>query len=149
MTRVDDHLRCDVLVIGGGGGGLRAAVAARAAGADTLVVSKGVVGRSGLTQTAVTGFQVALGHADPRDNPGVHEADSLRGSYGLADPALVAVFTAEAASALAAIEQMGARFDRLPDGRYAQRRETSADRRQDLARCHACRCGVGSRSPRA
>mgnify|MGYP001361520849 FL=1 len=68
---IDRKIETDVLVIGGGGGGLRAAVAAHDTGAKVLVLSKGIVGKSGLTQTAVTGFQVALGYADPRDNPAV------------------------------------------------------------------------------
>ena len=86
---IDQILETDVLVIGGGGGGLRAAIAAHEASARVLVLSKGIVGKSGLTQTAVTGFQVAFGYADARDNPAVHYADTMRGGYGLADPALV------------------------------------------------------------
>ena len=58
---IDQILETDVLVIGGGGGGLRAAIAAHDAGARVLVLSKGIVGKSGLTQTAVTGFQGAYG----------------------------------------------------------------------------------------
>lgn len=111
----------DVLVIGGGGGGLRAAAAAHDAGARVLILSKGIVGKSGLTQTAVTGFQVAFGNADPRDNPSVHFADSLRGSYGLADPELVEIFTREAVEAVEDIEAFGARFDRGADGKLIQR----------------------------
>ena len=57
---IDKTIGTDVLVIGGGGGGLRAAIEAHDAGARVLVVSNGIVGKSGLTQTAVTGFQVAL-----------------------------------------------------------------------------------------
>ena len=118
---IDRTIDTDVLVIGGGGGGLRAAVEAHDAGARVLVVSKGIVGKSGLTQTAVTGFQVALGNADPRDNPAVHFMDSMRGGYGLADPELVDIFCREAPSAVADIESFGARFDRGTDGKLIQR----------------------------
>jgi len=123
---IDDIIETDVLVIGGGGGGLRAAVEAHDAGARVLVLSKGIVGKSGLTQTAVTGFQVALGYADPRDNPSVHFADSMRGSYGLADPALVEIFTGEAIEAVEDIESFGARFDRGEDGKLIQRKLDSS-----------------------
>jgi succinate dehydrogenase/fumarate reductase flavoprotein subunit len=118
---IDKQLETDVLVVGGGGGGLRAAIEAHAAGARVLVVSKGIVGKSGLTQTAVTGFQVALGNVDARDNPSVHFEDSMRGSYGLADPELVRIFTSEAPQAVEDIESFGARFDRDENGKLFQR----------------------------
>jgi succinate dehydrogenase/fumarate reductase flavoprotein subunit len=41
------HLDTDVLIIGGGGAGARASLAAREAGLDTLVVVKGLLGKSG------------------------------------------------------------------------------------------------------
>ena len=118
---IDTTIDTDVLVIGGGGAGLRAAIEAHDAGARVLVVSKGIVGKSGLTQTAVTGFQVALGNADSRDNPSVHFMDSMRGSYGLANPELVKIFTQEAPAAVEDIESFGARFDRGADGKLIQR----------------------------
>ncbi|MGY9018072.1 MAG: FAD-dependent oxidoreductase [Alphaproteobacteria bacterium] len=124
--RVDRTIETDVLVIGGGGGGLRAAVAAHDAGARVLVLSKGIVGKSGLTQTAVTGFQVAFGYADPRDNPEVHYGDTIRGGYGLADPELARIFCDEAIAAVEDIESFGARFDREEDGKLIQRKLDSS-----------------------
>ena len=119
---VNKTIETDVLVIGGGGGGLRAAVAANAAGARVLVLSKGIVGKSGLTQTAVTGFQVAFGYADARDNPEIHFGDSIRGGYGLADPDLARIFCNEAIAAVEDIETFGARFDREENGNLIQRK---------------------------
>ncbi len=121
LGMIDRTIDTDILIIGGGGGGLRAAVEADAAGARVLVVSKGIVGKSGLTQTAVTGFQVALGNADARDNPSIHFEDSMRGSYGIADAELVRIFTNEAQMAVEDIESFGARFDRDADGELIQR----------------------------
>lgn len=98
---IDKIIETNVLVVGGGG--LRAAVEAHAVGARVLVVSKGIVSKSGLTQTAVTGFQLALGNVDARDNPSVHFEDSMRGRYGLADAGLVKIFTEDAPEAVADI----------------------------------------------
>ena len=48
-----DIFQTDVLVAGSGGAGLRAAIAAADGGASVLLVSKGKVGMSGATVTAV------------------------------------------------------------------------------------------------
>lgn len=117
----DKTIDADVLIVGGGGAGLRAAVEANERGGDVIVLSKGVVGKSGLTQTAVTGFQAAFGYADPRDNPDVHFEDSVRGGYFLPDQSLVEIFTKEAPQAVLDLERFGARFDRGPDGRLLQK----------------------------
>ena len=122
----DRIFETDVLVIGGGGGGLRAAIGAHKAGARVLVLSKGIVGKSGLTQTAVTGFQVAFGYADSRDNPEIHYGDSIRGGYGLADPELARIFCDEAIEAVEDIEAFGARFDRDTNGHFIQRKLDSS-----------------------
>jgi succinate dehydrogenase/fumarate reductase flavoprotein subunit len=44
----------DVLIVGAGSAGLRAAIAAREAGADVIVVEKGAVGKSGCTQNSAS-----------------------------------------------------------------------------------------------
>ncbi|MDC0033233.1 FAD-binding protein, partial [Alphaproteobacteria bacterium] len=82
--------------------------------------------KSGLTQTAVTGFQVAFGYADPHDNADVHYADTIRGGYGLANPELARIFTAEAVEAVEDIESFGARFDREANGKLVQRKLDSS-----------------------
>ncbi len=123
---IDRTIKTDVLIVGGGGGGMRAAIAAHDAGARVLVLSKGIVGKSGLTQTAVTGFQAAFGYADPRDNPDVHFQDSMRGGYGLADPALVRTYTGEATEAVNDMEAFGVRFDRDESGKLIQRKLDSS-----------------------
>ena len=123
---IDRVIETDVLIVGGGGGGMRAAIAAHDAGARVLVLSKGIVGKSGLTQTAVTGFQAAFGYADPRDNPDVHFHDSMRGGYGLADPALVRTYTGEATEAVEDMESFGVRFDRDERGLLVQRKLDSS-----------------------
>lgn len=123
---IDRTIDTDVLIIGGGGGGMRAAIAAHDAGARVLVLSKGIVGKSGLTQTAVTGFQAAFGCVDDRDNADIHFQDSMRGGYGLADPALVRTYTGEAVEAVEDMEAFGVRFDRDENGVLIQRKLDSS-----------------------
>jgi fumarate reductase (CoM/CoB) subunit A len=48
-------IETDVLVVGGGLAGLRAAIAARRAGARVLVVVKGKLGRSGCSAMTTAG----------------------------------------------------------------------------------------------
>ena len=70
--------RCDVLVIGGGGAGIRAAIAAREAGADTLLVSKTRVGYSNNTFISKATI-AATGFGPSNDGPHVHEKDTFEG----------------------------------------------------------------------
>jgi len=78
ITKIADRIfETDVLVVGGGGAGAMAAIKAMAAGVDVLVATKGPF-PSGNTSIAGWGYAVALGHADPRDNPQVHFEDIIR-----------------------------------------------------------------------
>ena len=65
------HIRTDVLIIGSGAAGLRAACAAREAGADVLLISKGKIAQSGGTYYSVAelgAFNVPDGALDPTDS---------------------------------------------------------------------------------
>lgn len=53
---IERHMETDVLVIGGGGAGFRAAIAAREAGARSLLVSKGPLARCGASPMAGADF---------------------------------------------------------------------------------------------
>jgi succinate dehydrogenase/fumarate reductase flavoprotein subunit len=86
----------DVIVIGSGAAGLVAAWHARAAGADVLVVNKGLVGRSGATITSGGGISVSgrtaieLGFdANPDDTDEAFFADTIRSGSFLSDQRLV------------------------------------------------------------
>ncbi|MFC1563987.1 FAD-binding protein [candidate division KSB1 bacterium] len=72
----ENIIKTGVLVIGGGGGGFRAAIAAREAGAETILVSKGPIGRCGATPMAGADYTLDgkslkdLGlNGDPEDTP--------------------------------------------------------------------------------
>lgn len=118
----DGEWETDVLIIGAGGAGLRAALEARERGADVLVLSKGVAGRSGTTPSALTGYQAAFGHADPADSPLIHYEDTLRNGRYLSDPELARILAEESPASVLELERLGVRFQKTPDGRFVQKR---------------------------
>jgi succinate dehydrogenase / fumarate reductase, flavoprotein subunit len=115
-----DTIDCDVLVIGAGGAGLRAAVAAGEAGCDTVVVTKSLLGKAH-TVMAEGGIGAALGNVDPRDNWGVHFADTMLGGQLLNNWRMVEIFAHEVIDRVYELERWGGLFDRTPDGRISQR----------------------------
>jgi succinate dehydrogenase / fumarate reductase flavoprotein subunit len=115
-----DTIDCDVLVIGAGGAGLRAAVAAGEAGCDTVVVTKSLLGKAH-TVMAEGGIGAALGNVDPRDNWGVHFADTMLGGQLLNSWRMVEIFAQEVIDRVYELERWGGLFDRTPDGRISQR----------------------------
>jgi succinate dehydrogenase / fumarate reductase flavoprotein subunit len=111
---------CNVLVIGTGGAGLRAAIAARQAGVDVVVIGK----RSRLdahTVLAAGGINAALGTVDPEDSWQQHFADTVREGYSLSDPRVVEIMTSEAPAAINELAAWGCPFARTSDGKLDQR----------------------------
>src|SRR6267142_2039524 len=111
---------CNVLVIGTGGAGLRAAIAARQAGVDVVVIGK----RSRLdahTVLAAGGINAALGTVDPEDSWQQHFADTLVEGYLLGDPRVVEILVREAPAAVEELAEWGCGFARTDDGRIDQR----------------------------
>jgi succinate dehydrogenase/fumarate reductase flavoprotein subunit len=111
---------CDVLVIGGGSAGLRAAIEARNAGANVLIISKSKKGDPHTT-LARGGINAALGTMDSEDNWMIHAADTLREGEFLADYERVEVLCRSAPYAINELVNWGARFHREKDGRLTQR----------------------------
>ena len=68
----------DVLVIGAGGSGLRAAIEAKAAGADVGLVCKSLLGKAH-TVMAEGGIAAALGHVAADDSWQIHFRDTMVG----------------------------------------------------------------------
>jgi succinate dehydrogenase / fumarate reductase, flavoprotein subunit len=111
---------CNVLVIGTGGAGLRAAIAARQAGVDVVVIGK----RNRLdahTVLAAGGINAVLGTVDPQDSWQQHFADTMREGYYLSDPRVVEIMTREAPAAINELAAWGCPFARTSDGRLDQR----------------------------
>lgn len=101
----------DVVVIGAGGAGLAAALEAKNAGKEVIVVEKmPVVGGNTLRATgginaAGTSVQKQLGI---EDSPEQHYEDTMKGGYEKNDPELVKVMTDNAADAIEWLIGLGA-----------------------------------------
>jgi succinate dehydrogenase / fumarate reductase flavoprotein subunit len=118
----------DVVVVGGGAAGLRAAIAAKHAGAKVALLSKvhPLRTNAGLAQG---GINAPLG-AD--DSPEAYAGDILQAGDGLCDPGVVQNFTHQAADAVMWLERMGVPFNRGADGRFDRRKFGSNSRARSL-----------------
>lgn len=111
-----ETVRTDVMVIGGGAAGIRAAVAAREAGAKVMVADKGQVGYSGSSYYFLNqawGYQVVLPD-DPREayDGLAYEIDSVGGGM---NPRMVQILVEEAWPRLLELIQWGAVLRRSGD----------------------------------
>ena len=108
----------DVLIVGAGLAGMRAALAARQAGADVAVISKVHPVRSH-SNAAQGGINAALEHAgdDWRD----HAYDTVKGSDYLGDQDAIEVMCREAGSEVIQMEHYGVTFSRDEEGRLGTR----------------------------
>ena len=103
----------DVLVIGGGASGLRAAIAAKRAGATIALITKvhPLRTNSGVAQG---GLNAPLGKDD---SPETFAEDTLLAGDGLCDREVVRSLAAEASKEIIWLERMGVPFNRNGEGR--------------------------------
>lgn len=112
-----DTFRADVLIIGAGGAGQRAALAARSMEMDTLIVTKGLVGRSGNTPMGRFSFCVTqMGAGNTLE---AHARDTLTSGEGISDATLVEAFVSQAPERVRDLLSWRMRFDRI-DGKFEQ-----------------------------
>lgn len=111
---------CDVLVVGAGGAGCRAAIEASNHNLDVIMLSKELLGKAH-TAMAEGGYNVSLGNVDPDDNPETHFKDTIVGGNYLNNQKLAEILVRDAPQRIFDLEDMGAVFDRTPEGKIAQR----------------------------
>ncbi|MFW9808085.1 MAG: FAD-binding protein [Candidatus Thorarchaeota archaeon] len=113
-------IMCDVLVVGAGGAGCRAAIEASKHNLDVIMLSKELLGKAH-TAMAEGGYNVSLGNVDPDDNPETHFKDTIVGGNYLNNQNLAEILVRDAPQRIFDLEDMGAVFDRTPEGKIAQR----------------------------
>ena len=118
--RKEHSISTSVLVIGTGGSGLRAAIEVAEAGVDVLAVGKRPK-EDAHTSLAAGGINAALATMDPEDSWAQHAADTIKESYGLANPRTVEIVTQGAAEGIVDLERYGMDFQKEDDGRISQR----------------------------
>ena len=111
-------LEHDVLIIGAGLAGMRAAIAARASGANAAIISKVHPVRSH-SNAAQGGINAAL--TDRGDDWESHAYDTVKGSDFLGDQDAIEVMCRSAGKALIDMEHMGVTFNRDDDGHLGTR----------------------------
>ena len=111
-------LEHDVLVVGAGLAGMRAAISARAGGANTAIISKVHPVRSH-SSAAQGGINAAL--TDRGDEWEDHAYDTIKGSDYLGDQDAIEVMCRSAGQSLIDMEHMGVTFNRDDEGRLGTR----------------------------
>lgn len=114
-----DNHTTDVLVIGSGAAGMMAARAAADQGANVIIVDKSLIGRGGATILAQMTVAVALGDAE-EDSPDIHFKDTMEGSRGMADPAIVRAIVDEGPRVIRDLDDYGVRWAKTPEGSFSQ-----------------------------
>jgi len=106
------EIKTEVLILGAEAAGAKAAIEAQEAGADVLVVTKGLIGKSGSTVMAGGGIQAPL---DPRDSPDVFFEDVIKGGDYLNNQKLVGRLVEIAAREVLKMEKWGAKLEKKGD----------------------------------
>jgi succinate dehydrogenase / fumarate reductase flavoprotein subunit len=111
-------LEHDVLIVGAGLAGMRAAIAARAGGANAAIISKVHPVRSH-SSAAQGGINAAL--TDRGDDWEDHAYDTIKGSDYLGDQDAIEVMCRSAGQSLIDMEHMGVTFNRDDEGKLGTR----------------------------
>jgi L-aspartate oxidase len=109
-----------VLVVGAGLAGLSAALAA--APRKVLVLTDAPLSQGCSSAWAQGGMAAALTDGDSAE---AHAADTVAAGAGLVDAAMARLLTSEGPAAVRTLADLGAPFDRTPDGGFAQSLEAA------------------------
>jgi len=120
-----EHAGADVVILGSGGAALRAALAAQEAGATVLILTKGELGKAGVTALSCSdrmAFHATLDHTEPGgpDAWRYHAEDVYRIGGRVSDADLAAILARGAADAYEYLDALGVPFAKDASGRADQ-----------------------------
>ncbi len=110
----------NVLVIGCGGAGLRSAIEIKKLGLNVCILGKRPK-TDAHTVLAAGGINAALGNLDKEDTWEHHFIDTYLEGYGIGDPLKVEIMAKEAPYLVKEIDEWGANFAKLNNGKLDQR----------------------------
>ena len=113
-----DH--SDVLVIGIGGAGLSAAIEVRNSGGNVHILGKREKSDAH-TVLAAGGINAAFGNVDVSDTWMSHFADTYNEGYRIGNPNLIESMVRNSAEVVTEIDNWGANFEKLSNGKIDQR----------------------------
>ena len=123
----DEIVDAGIVVIGSGVAGLAAALSLSPR--RVTLITKARFAHGGSSPWAQGGIAAAVAEGDA---PGLHALDTLDAGAGLCDPVAVDILTGEGPTRVRRLIEIGARFDRKPDGELALGREGAHGRRRIL-----------------
>ncbi|HEV8464145.1 MAG TPA: FAD-dependent oxidoreductase [Pseudolabrys sp.] len=110
-------LDTEVLIVGGGLAALRAALAARSAGARVLMLAKRLIGRSGSSTMTTGGYAAAVQNLNSSDSAELHYIDTIAGGGYVNERKLVRALVDDAPARLRELWDYGVQF-RKRNGQY-------------------------------
>ena len=110
----------NVLIIGSGGAGLRAAIEAKSSGVEVTVIGKRTK-EDVHTVLAAGGINASFANVDKKDTWQQHFADTMIEGYGLSEPRMVELMAKESPELVKEIDEWGANFQKLKNGKIDQR----------------------------
>ena len=114
----EERLQTDILIIGGGAAGLNAAITARQAGLDVIVMDKAVIERSGHFAGGIDHFAAYLETGPDWDTSDAYLDFTARSSRGATDISVVErVYCSELKAAIQRFDDVGCTL-RRKDGTF-------------------------------
>lgn len=131
----------DVAIVGSGAAGMFAAIRAMEKGARTIVIDKGLIGKSGSTVSAASMAAVGPWHS-PGDSQEVHFRDTLTGGQFINNQRLVRLAIEETPNRVMDLDGWGLVLDHGKDGRLFVDGRAGHSYRRNLARSDRIGLGV-------
>jgi fumarate reductase (CoM/CoB) subunit A len=132
---VDEVIEADVAVIGGGISALMTAVSACDAGADVVVIDKGIPSKSGGGPVA---YSVLAGYTEEPDNADVFFEDLRRSAQYVNNPKVARALADDVADGrVLEMEKYGIIFDRMPNNELRRYKMGGHTYARDLGSFHA------------